>query len=143
MQAHRPALAESANRAVTRALDYLVATVDADGAWPSIKCGDRNLDGPREREAVPFVAALGALALAGCPDSRAATLHERVRERDEMVVEDAHVGPELFERVRDRGSRAGLGGGDGGEDGDGEAEPEGGSMHHVAVAPEQRFGAIA
>jgi len=54
--------------------------VDADGAWPSIKCGDRNLDGPREREAVPFVEALGALALDACPDSRAATLRERVRE---------------------------------------------------------------
>ena len=55
---NRPARVESANRAVSRALAHLVATVDADGAWPSIKCGDRNLDGDVNANVVARIDAL-------------------------------------------------------------------------------------
>lgn len=69
----------AAREATGRGLEYLTAAVAADGAWPSMKYGERRLAGPCERETVPFVAALGALSLAACRDPRAAVLCERAR----------------------------------------------------------------
>ena len=69
-----------AGDAIGRGLEFIAANIGADGAWPSSKHGDRELASPGEPEAVPFVAALGALSLGACPGARAAGLRERTRE---------------------------------------------------------------
>ncbi len=69
--------AEAARRAVVQGLDYLERAVDAGGGWPSQVYANPERTGPAGRERVPFVAALGALSLAVCPDERAEKLRRR------------------------------------------------------------------
>ena len=74
-----PGLLPDAPRAIDRALDYLERTVDAGGAWPSRVYANPDCTGPSGDEQVPFVAALGVLALESCSDPRAERLRIRTR----------------------------------------------------------------
>ncbi len=64
-----------AESAVTKALDFLQATVEPTGAWPC----ERHGFGPVEDRTPPFLAAAGALALEACGDDRAGNILSRTR----------------------------------------------------------------
>lgn len=65
--------------AIGRGFDFLEATVDADGSWPSAMFMNPELTGTPRWECAPFVAALGCLSLRECPGTRSERLRDRTR----------------------------------------------------------------
>ena len=78
MQSSPPSrLREAARGAVRRGLAFLDSAIRPDGAWPSRKYGNLDLEGAAEEELAPFVAALGALTLAACDDPGSRSIQQR------------------------------------------------------------------
>ena len=70
---------ERVESAVRRGLAFLDEMVADDGIWPCMRYEDPALAGPSQREAVPFMSALGVLALEGCGAPGAEALRSRTR----------------------------------------------------------------
>ena len=65
--------------AIGRGLRFLETVLTANGAWPSRRYDNRELDGPGDLEHPPFVAGLGLLALDGCSGPAAERIRGRTR----------------------------------------------------------------
>ena len=66
--------------AIKKGLDFLEATIDKSGAWPSSVYGNLELKGEPRLEHVPFVTALGSISLRECSGPRSVRIQDQARQ---------------------------------------------------------------
>ena len=81
------ALVAAGRESIRRGLDFLESAVDEQGIWQAVRFNISNPDVPRHFEKIPFISALGVLALKSCEDARAKAICSRTREYLSSTIE--------------------------------------------------------